>query len=177
MTPSPAEPLWETDPTMWPVVLATVIATVLCVGLHGEVVCRLSAWGKASTRSARIILPACVLTLLATHIVQVHIFAAAHFFIEWPFGDRVGVLSMKSDGSFTERIYFSAVVFSTLGFGDIVPVGPIRLMVAAESITGLMLIAWSASMTYGVLEREHVARSDRIGRSESKATKQRRAKS
>lgn len=51
---------------------------------------------------------------------------------------------MAADGSLTERVYFSGVVFSTLGFGDIVPAGPIRLMVAVQAITGLMLIAWSA---------------------------------
>ena len=68
-------------------------------------------------------------------------------------GERVGILSMAADGSLTERIYFSGVVFSTLGFGDIVPFGPLRLLVAVESITGLMLIAWSATLTYGVLER------------------------
>lgn len=158
MTPDSAAPLWETDPAVLPVVIAAAIAAAACVGLHGEVVCRLVAWGQSTKRSLRVVLPSCVLVLLSTHVVQVLIFALAHFLVEQLFGERVGQLSMAADGSLTERFYFSGVVFSTLGFGDIVPVGPIRLLVTVESITGLMLIAWSAAMTYGVLEREHNSR-------------------
>ena len=162
MTPDAAAPVWDTDAAVMPVVVAVAIAVVACVGLHAEVVCRLTAWGDATKRSLRVVLPSCVLVLLATHVVQVLIFALAHFVIEQMYGERVGVLSMAADGSFTERVYFSGVVFSTLGFGDIVPFGSLRLFVAVESITGLMLIAWSATMTYGVLERAHL--SQRQGR-------------
>ncbi|NRA58663.1 MAG: two pore domain potassium channel family protein [Phycisphaerales bacterium] len=153
MTPDTVAPVWETDAAVLPVIVAAAIAAVACVGLHAEVVCRLAAWGDATKRSLRLVLPSCVLVLLATHIVQVHIFALVHFVVEKIYGERVGILSMAADGSLTERIYFSGVVFSTLGFGDIVPFGPLRLLVAVESITGLMLIAWSATLTYGVLER------------------------
>jgi hypothetical protein len=45
-------------------------------------------------------------------------------------------------------IYFSASVFTTVGFGDIVPVGAIRTMVGTEGVAGLTLITWSASYTF-----------------------------
>ena len=32
--------------------------------------------------------------------------------------------------------------------GDLVPTGPIRFMAGMESVTGLLLITWSASFTY-----------------------------
>ncbi|MEO1718155.1 MAG: ion channel, partial [Planctomycetota bacterium] len=89
-----------------------------------------------------------VLLLLVTHVGQVLIYAATHTGLDHLYGERVGVLAMSADGSLIERVYFSGVVFSTLGFGDIVPAGPIRLMVAVQAITGLMLIAWSAALTY-----------------------------
>lgn len=161
MTPEAAAPLWETDAAVLPVLFATAIAVAACVGLHAEVVCRLTAWAHSTKRSVRLVLPGCVLSLLATHVVQVLIFALTHFIIERMYGERVGILSMAADGSLTERIYFSGVVFSTLGFGDIVPMGPLRLLVTIESITGLMLIAWSATMSYAVLEREHDTRRKR----------------
>ena len=35
-----------------------------------------------------------------------------------------------------------------MGFGDVSPVGPLRLLAGAEALTGFMLIGWTASFTY-----------------------------
>ena len=43
--------------------------------------------------------------------------------------------------------------YTTVGFGDVTPVGPIRFMAATEALTGLVLITWSASFTYLEMER------------------------
>jgi hypothetical protein len=40
--------------------------------------------------------------------------------------------------SFADAFYFSGVTFTTLGFGDIVPVGPTRLVAVAEGLTGIV---------------------------------------
>ena len=37
--------------------------------------------------------------------------------------------------------------FTSLGFGDIVPTGAVRLLAGAECLNGLLLIGWSASYT------------------------------
>jgi hypothetical protein len=39
-------------------------------------------------------------------------------------------------------------VFTTVGFGDIYPVGAIRTMTGTEGIVGLTMITWSASYTF-----------------------------
>jgi hypothetical protein len=52
-----------------------------------------------------------------------------------------------------DAIYFSASVFTTLGFGDLSPVGPIRFVAGTEALTGLVLIGWSASFTYLEMQR------------------------
>jgi tetratricopeptide (TPR) repeat protein len=41
---------------------------------------------------------------------------------------------------FFEALYFSTVTFTTVGFGDITPVGGARLVVMLESICGLLII-------------------------------------
>lgn len=43
---------------------------------------------------------------------------------------------------------FSFSTYTTLGFGDIVATGPLRLLAGIEGITGLVLIAWTASFAY-----------------------------
>ena len=41
----------------------------------------------------------------------------------------------------------------TLGLGDLSPVGTVRLLAGMESLTGLLLITWSASFTYLEMSR------------------------
>ncbi|MCG9694728.1 potassium channel family protein [Vibrio sp. Isolate22] len=64
-----------------------------------------------------------------------------------------GTLDGLEQSGFTDYLYFSAVVFTTLGFGDIVPLGYIRLYVSIEALTGLSLIAWSMSSAFEEFQR------------------------
>lgn len=50
-------------------------------------------------------------------------------------------------------LYFSAETYTTLGFGDLTPAGPVRLLAGVEALNGLLLIGWSASYTYIAMER------------------------
>ena len=47
---------------------------------------------------------------------------------------------------------FSLVTYTSLGYGDIAPLGPARLLAGIES-----LIAWSASFTYLEMQRHWYA--------------------
>ncbi|MEO5607197.1 MAG: ion channel, partial [Polaromonas sp.] len=48
---------------------------------------------------------------------------------------------------------FSAETYSSLGFGDLIPTGPIRMLAGIEALNGLLLIGWSASFVYIAMER------------------------
>ena len=48
--------------------------------------------------------------------------------------------------------YFSAAIYSSLGFGDIVPMGELRLIAVMEGLNGLMLIAWTAAYSFLAME-------------------------
>ena len=52
-----------------------------------------------------------------------------------------------------DAVYFSAMTYSTVGFGDLSPVGALRLMSGMEAITGLLMITWSATFTYLEMSR------------------------
>ena len=43
--------------------------------------------------------------------------------------------------------------FTTVGFGDIVPTGPLRLLAGMEALTGFVLITWTASFLYLEMNR------------------------
>ena len=51
------------------------------------------------------------------------------------------------------HFYFSIASYTTLGIGDILPHGNIRIVAGLEALNGLVLVAWSASFTYLIMER------------------------
>lgn len=58
-----------------------------------------------------------------------------------------------------DAMYLSATTYTTLGIGDLAPVGAIRIISGLESLVRLLLIAWSASFTY--LEMARLWHQDR----------------
>jgi len=77
------------------------------------------------------------------HIIEIWFFGGAYFVL-LSF-DNFGALEGAADANWFDCIYYSASVYTTVGFGDIVPIGAIRTMTGTEGITGLVLITWSAS--------------------------------
>ncbi|MGH8551150.1 MAG: ion channel [Methylococcales bacterium] len=55
-------------------------------------------------------------------------------------------------------LMLAAVLFTTLGLGDLVPSGSIRFMVGTEALCGFILISWSAAFT--CLEMQRFWRND-----------------
>lgn len=49
--------------------------------------------------------------------------------------------------------YFSITSYTTLGIGEIYPVGPLRVIVGTAALNGFLLITWSASFTYLMMQR------------------------
>ena len=88
---------------------------------------------------------------LIAHSIEVILFALAYFYL--PRFDGWGSISGNFDGSIWACIYFSYTSFTTLGVGDIIPDGHIRHLVGLESLTGLLLITWTASFLYYEMQR------------------------
>ena len=80
--------------------------------------------------------------LLVLHSIEIWIFAGM--------GAIEGVVATFA---LEDYAYFSATAYSTLGYGEIYPVGPIRLLSGMEGVTGLLMITWSASFTYLEMQR------------------------
>jgi hypothetical protein len=93
-----------------------------------------------------------VLGALIAHAIEIWIFAFAYYFMNK--AEHWGKLSGNFDGSLMDCVYFSFTVFATVGFGDIEPIGDIRYLTGIESLTGLVLIAWTASFLYLEMKSE-----------------------
>jgi carbon starvation protein CstA len=60
----------------------------------------------------------------------------------------------------TPLVYFAFVNYTTLGYGDVLPVADWRLLAPMTALNGIMLIGWSTALIYAVLRSSAVA--DRI---------------
>ncbi|HEU0117667.1 MAG TPA: potassium channel family protein [Alphaproteobacteria bacterium] len=92
-----------------------------------------------------------LLALMLAHIVEIWLYALtmmimAHF-------PDMGRLEGDFDGRLTSYLYFSASNYTSVGYGDIHPKGFMRSISVSEALTGLLMIAWSASMTYLKMEQ------------------------
>jgi len=85
------------------------------------------------------------------HLLEISYFAVAYYYLRDRFS--LGNFGGEFAGNFTSYLYFSTETFTTIGLGDIFPLGPLRLITGIEALNGLLLIGWSASFTYLVMRR------------------------
>ena len=126
--------------------LITAAVVVLAVMLHYEGLRILSDRLMVAGNRQRQRIVLLILALLFLHIMEIWIFGAAYYLLLQ--FDGFGALLGETTMAFFDCIYYSAAVYTTVGFGDIYPVGPIRLITGTEAITGLTMITWSASYTF-----------------------------
>ena len=131
---------------------ATLVAVAVCVLVQYEGLVMLQR-GLAGlhTRHQRVKVLYVIMTVLFLHVIEIWVFGLTLWLLQqWP---AFGHIAGQSELHIYDAIYFSAVTFSTVGYGDIAPVGPIRLLAGTEALVGLVLITWSASFTYLEMER------------------------
>ena len=87
-----------------------------------------------------------VIVALFAHALEVWIFAASYYLMHH--SQEFGHLQGNFAGTLHDCVYFSFTSYTTLGTGDIEPIGPIRYLTGIESLTGLVLITWTASFLY-----------------------------
>nr|WP_174805158.1 potassium channel family protein [Marinobacter daqiaonensis] len=133
---------------------ATVINSlivVLAVLFHYECLMRLSTSLGHMRPIRQLRLLVAVLGILIAHTVEVWLFAGAYYLMHH--ADGWGQLTVSYSGSFMDTVYFSFVTFTTLGYGDIEPVGILRYLTGIQGLTGFVLITWSASFLFVEMQR------------------------
>ena len=118
----------------------------LCVVLHYEALSVLSHQLAGLNFHHRLLVLVGVVGAMVAHVMEIWIFAAGFYFMNHAAG--LGELQGNIDGGFLDCIYFSFTNYTTLGYGDIVPIGHIRFLAGLEALTGLVLITWSASFMF-----------------------------
>jgi hypothetical protein len=136
------------------IILATLINIItvsIAVAIHYEFLFFLSKTIRSLHIKPRQRIVVGVFGALLAHAIEVWIFAVAYFLKNH--SGLFGELSGNFDGSLLDCVYFSFTTFTTLGFGDIEPLGDIRFLTGIESLTGLVLITWSASFLFFEMQK------------------------
>jgi len=131
--------------------ISCVVLLVITTIIHYEVLRMLTIVLPAFAIPARAKLIVVISGAFFAHAAEIVLYAAAIYLLVRYAG--TGTLGDVSHFSLTKCMYFSAETYSSLGYGDVVPGGDLRLLAGVEVLNGLLLIGWSASYTYIAMER------------------------
>jgi len=128
------------------VVVTTFVVVVIAVLLHYEALWLISRQIETSRRPHRQRILGMAFGVLMTHIVEIWLFGITG----WWLTDQLNIGALKGYDSFNvlDYIFFSAVTYTTVGYGDIYAIGPVRFLYGTLALTGFVLITWSASFTF-----------------------------
>jgi len=87
--------------------------------------------------------------LIISHLIHILLFALFYNYSSQTFASNL--FGGYIEGNFIDFFYFSISCYTTLGTGDIYPVGIMRIVAGMEALIGLMLIAWTATFKLGYL--------------------------
>lgn len=117
----------------------------LAVMIHYEGLERLSRFMPHLKLRYRFRIVVGLLGAIVAHVVEIWVFAAAYYLMS--LNEQFGNLGL-AEPDILDCAYFSFVTYTTLGYGDVVPAGPLRFLAGLEALTGLVLITWTASFMY-----------------------------
>jgi hypothetical protein len=134
------------------VVMTTLLLVVACILLHYIGLDQTWAWldhRRGARRHRRVLYG--LLAALMLHISQIWLFGIGYWLLAmWP---ATGHVQGAQPLGLFDAVYLSAASFTTVGFGDLTPIGALRFMSGTESLIGFMLITWSASFTFLEMDR------------------------
>lgn len=126
----------------------------LCVAIHAMGLTAAFRWLRRSSARAQTfrgstgVLIAVAGCTILVHLVEITVWALFYFWNE-------GMPDMHS------AWYFSAVTYTTVGYGDLVLPKEWRLVGGVEALTGILMCGWSTAFFFAVVSRMHETQTKR----------------
>lgn len=131
-------------------VLINTCAVALAVVIHNFGLLRVAkVLPRVPWDNAKLVIG--VLGSLVVHAIEIWMFAGVVYFFHHH--DSFGQLEGNFTGTLLDCVYFSFSTYSSLGYGDITPIGSIRYITGIQALTGLVLITWTASFLFIEMRR------------------------
>lgn len=136
---------------MFIVAIACILLIAFVTVTHYEVLRMLNTRLPSLAIPSRTKLLVVMFSAIVAHGIEIAVYGISLFALVKYM--TVGTLSGPAGFSLINCLYFSAETYTSLGFGDLTPVGPIRLLAGVEALNGLVMIGWTASYAYIAMER------------------------
>ncbi len=133
------------------ILLVSAALVIACVVFHGftlQSIAHLLFRSKDFSFYRISVLIACA---ILAHLVEIVLFEIAYVWLI-P-NDQHGTIIGDASLDYRDLFYFSAVTYTSTGYGDLTPTGNLRLFATVEALTGLIMIAWTASFAFLVMQR------------------------
>ncbi len=131
--------------------LISVLMVMITVTMHYEI--KRFIWNilPRLKKRPRLMMNFIILTLMTGHTISIWMYGITYWLLDTHLG--IHGLGGQHDNSFISYVYFSAATYSSLGFGDIFPLGALRMLMTVEVVNGLLMIGLSVTLTYFAMER------------------------
>jgi len=114
------------------VLLAVVVRTVRHLSGHGQ--------ARPAVLTDSLIIVATGILLVMGHFIEVLIWAGTY-----------ALVGAAPPG--TDLVYFAFSNYTTLGYGDVLPVPRWRLLGPMTALNGILLIGWSTALIFAIIRR------------------------
>ena len=134
-----------------------IVATSLiisCVVLHGYSLSWVAERIFRARRFSFARVGYLILAAILVHLLEIGLFQVAYLVL-LQFGSY-GEIAGADGNPGNDLFYFSALTYTSLGYGDLIPKGHLRLLATVEALTGLIMIGWTTTFTFLVMQ--HFAR-------------------
>ena len=133
------------------VIAINTFVIAVAVIIHFEVLSSLSRLMPRMKIRYRFRIAIGIFGALVAHTIEVWMFTFTYYFMikSGDFGHLTGIENVN----LADCAYFSFITYTTLGYGDIVPMGDLRFLAGLEALTGLVLITWTASFMYYEMQK------------------------
>ena len=139
------------DPDNWLVALTAIAIVALCVIGHYEALNACNRYLPLLSKKRRPRVLILIFVVLIAHVAEIWLFG---FGYELLTRQGLGTVGGLRPLDLPNLVYFSAVTYTTVAFGDAVPLGALRFLAGLEALTGFVMITWSASYTFLEMQRD-----------------------
>ena len=132
-------------------ILINCLLVSAAVLIHFEVLEKLTRWIPRLPIKRRLSILFGIFGALIAHVLEIWLFAFGFYVVIDT--KTFGTLQGPVEHTLLDCAYFSITCYTSLGFGDVHPIGPIRFLAGFEALTGVVLIAWTASFMYVEMQK------------------------
>jgi hypothetical protein len=125
-------------------VVLIAVTVAIHVGVMGWLLLQLEhrARSRFTLWHAYAVLTKVAIWSVLAHLVEIAVWALAFYWAE-------------VQRSIDLSIYFSAVTYATIGYGDVVPPENWRVLASMEGLIGILMCAWSGGFMFALVSRLH----------------------